>query len=116
MDSPFDALPRVQPSDWPDEPYPAATGIMDQVFDATDTTYKFYWFLSLLERVFRAEENHRLALSMLEIGQEMIGKPLIRADRNALRSISTRAEITSTSFTDHHQWGDLKADPLQLFQ
>ena len=32
----------------------------------------------------------------------------------ALRSISTRAVITSTSFTNHYEWGDLKADPLKL--
>ena len=31
-----------------------------------------------------------------------------------LRSVSTRAVITSTSFTNHYAWGDLKADPLKL--
>jgi hypothetical protein len=41
---------------------------------------------------------------------------LTQADMNALRSISTRAEITSTSFTNHYEWGDLKADPLQLLE
>src|SRR4029077_5477212 len=35
---------------------------------------------------------------------------------DALRSISTRAEITSTSFTNHYEWGDLKADPLKLLE
>src|SRR5215469_13425077 len=33
-----------------------------------------------------------------------------------LRDISTRAEITSTSFTNHYEWGDLKADPLKLLE
>jgi hypothetical protein len=33
-----------------------------------------------------------------------------------LRSISTRAVITSTSFTNHYEWGDLKADPLKLLE
>ena len=29
----------------------------------------------------------------------------------ALRDLSTRAVITSTSFTNHYEWGDLKAEP-----
>ena len=33
-----------------------------------------------------------------------------------MRSISTRAAITSTSFTNHYEWGDLKADPLKLLE
>jgi hypothetical protein len=33
-----------------------------------------------------------------------------------LRSVSTRAVITSTSFTNHYEWGDLKADPLELLE
>src|SRR5215831_15022667 len=33
-----------------------------------------------------------------------------------LRSISTRAAITSTSFTNHYEWGDLKADPFKLLE
>jgi hypothetical protein len=72
MASPFDLLPRVQPSDWPNEPYPGATSIIGRVFDAVDTTYKFYWFLSLLEHVSQAEEKDRLTVSILEIGREMI--------------------------------------------
>jgi hypothetical protein len=72
MVSPFDLLPKVQPSEWPNEPYPGATGVIGRVFDATDTTYKFYWFLSLLEHVSRAQENDRLNVSISEIGREMI--------------------------------------------
>ena len=43
-----------------------------------------------------------------------IDRTLTRAEMTALRSISTRAVITSTSFTNHYEWGDLKADPLRL--
>ena len=45
-----------------------------------------------------------------------IDRPLTEADVDALRSISTRAEITSTGFTNHYEWGDLKADPLRLLE
>ncbi len=34
----------------------------------------------------------------------------------ALRSISTRAAITATSFTNHYEWGDLKANPSKLIE
>ncbi|KQT60150.1 hypothetical protein ASG52_18705 [Methylobacterium sp. Leaf456] len=40
-----------------------------------------------------------------------IDRPLSGADRKALRAISSRAEITATSFTNHYEWGDLKGDP-----
>jgi hypothetical protein len=43
-----------------------------------------------------------------------IDRSLTKAEMAALRSISTRAVITSTSFTNHYEWGDLKADPLKL--
>src|SRR6202790_2338534 len=33
-----------------------------------------------------------------------------------LRSVSTRAVIPSSSFTNHYEWGDLKADPLKLLE
>lgn len=45
-----------------------------------------------------------------------IDRVLTKAEMAALRSISTRAVITSTSFTNHYDWGDLKADPLQLLE
>jgi hypothetical protein len=31
-----------------------------------------------------------------------------------LRAISTRAEISATSFRNEYSWGNLKADPAQL--
>ena len=45
-----------------------------------------------------------------------IDRALTKAERDELRSISTRATITSTSFTNHYEWGDLKADPLKLLE
>ena len=41
-------------------------------------------------------------------------RTLTKAEMATLRAISTRAVITSTSFTNHYEWGDLKADPLKL--
>jgi len=43
-----------------------------------------------------------------------VDRPLTKAELAALRSISTRAVITPTSFTNHYEWGDLKAAPLKL--
>jgi hypothetical protein len=43
-----------------------------------------------------------------------IDRPLSETEVDALGAISTRAEITSTSFTNNYEWGDLKADPLKL--
>ncbi len=43
-----------------------------------------------------------------------IDRVLTKAEMAELRSVSTRAVITSTSFMNHYEWGDLKADPLKL--
>ena len=43
-----------------------------------------------------------------------IDRPLTKKEMAALRSISTRAAITTTSFTNHYEWGDLKANPSKL--
>jgi hypothetical protein len=45
-----------------------------------------------------------------------IDRPLTRKEMAALRSISTRAAITATSFTNHYEWGDLKANPSKLLE
>jgi len=45
---------------------------------------------------------------------QAIDRPLDRAAQQALRSISSRAQITATSFTNHYEWGDLKGDPREL--
>jgi len=45
-----------------------------------------------------------------------IDRALTKVEIAELRSVSTRAVITSTSFTNHYEWGDLKADPLKLLE
>jgi hypothetical protein len=45
-----------------------------------------------------------------------IDRPLAKKEMAALRSISTRAAITTTSFTNHYEWGDLKANPSKLLE
>ena len=45
-----------------------------------------------------------------------IDRPLARKEMAALRSISTRAAITATSFTNHYEWGELKANPSKLLE
>ena len=47
---------------------------------------------------------------------QAVDRPLSEADRSALRSLSTRARITATSFTNHYEWGDFKGDPQQLME
>ncbi|MEH3119116.1 MAG: hypothetical protein PGN25_16385 [Methylorubrum populi] len=42
---------------------------------------------------------------------QAVDRPLSQGDRAALRAISTRAEITATTFENHYEWGDLKGDP-----
>jgi hypothetical protein len=45
-----------------------------------------------------------------------IDHALTKTELAALRAISTRAVITTTSFTNHYEWGDLKANPLKLLE
>lgn len=45
---------------------------------------------------------------------QAVDRLLSAEDRAALRAISTRARITSTSFTNHYEWGDLKANPVDM--
>ncbi len=47
---------------------------------------------------------------------KVIDRALTKSEMAELRAISTRAVITSTSFTNHYEWGDLKADPLKLLE
>lgn len=47
---------------------------------------------------------------------QAIDRPLDRAAQDALRSISSRARITATSFTNHYEWGDLKGDPRKFIE
>src|SRR3546814_15172345 len=60
-----------------------------------------------------------LGLSMSEYQYyefQAIDRPLDRAAQEALRSISSRARISATSFTNHYEWGDLKGDPCKLME
>ena len=45
-----------------------------------------------------------------------VDRPLTREERGDLRVISTRAEITATSFTNEYNWGDLKASARDLVE
>src|SRR5271165_1499868 len=47
---------------------------------------------------------------------QAIDRPLDRAAQQALRSISSRARITATSFTNSYEWGDLKGDPSKFME
>ena len=47
---------------------------------------------------------------------QAVDRPLDEGDRRALRALSTRARITDTSFINHYEWGDLRADPVELMK
>jgi hypothetical protein len=47
---------------------------------------------------------------------QAVDRPLDRRAQEALRSISSRARITATSFTNHYEWGDFKGDPRELVE
>lgn len=43
-------------------------------------------------------------------------RPLTTREQAELRSLSTRADITATSFVNTYQWGNLKGDPSKLME
>ena len=45
-----------------------------------------------------------------------LDRSLTQREMRELRAISTRAEITSTSFVNTYQWGDLKGDPNRFME
>jgi hypothetical protein len=47
---------------------------------------------------------------------QAIDKPLSEKDREELRDISSRAQITSTSFVNEYNYGSFKGDPLKLVE
>ena len=47
---------------------------------------------------------------------QAIDRPLDEADRKALRNISSRANITSTAFTNEYHWGDFRGNPRKLME
>ncbi len=45
-----------------------------------------------------------------------IDRPLTMAQQAELRAVSTRGQISSSSFVNEYQWGDLKADPRKWME
>lgn len=45
-----------------------------------------------------------------------IDRPLSARDQAELRTISSRAQITAVSFTNHYDWGDLRASPHTMME
>lgn len=45
-----------------------------------------------------------------------VDRPLTGRERAELRALSTRAEITATSFVNTYEWGDFKGDPRTLME
>jgi hypothetical protein len=45
-----------------------------------------------------------------------VDKPLNEKDMQALRNLSTRAQITISSFVNEYNWGDFKGNPLKLME
>ncbi|WP_088986562.1 hypothetical protein [Micromonospora chokoriensis] len=45
-----------------------------------------------------------------------VDRPLTGRERAELRSLSTRANITATSFANTYEWGNFKADPRKLME
>ena len=45
-----------------------------------------------------------------------VDRPLTEGEMGELSGISTRADITPTSFINEYNWGDLKANPAKLLQ
>ena len=47
---------------------------------------------------------------------QAVDKPLNEQDMRELRKLSTRAQITPTSFINVYNWGDFRGDPLTLVE
>jgi len=45
---------------------------------------------------------------------QAVDKPLTEQDMKALRDLSSRAQITPTSFVNIYHWGDFKGDPFKM--
>ncbi|MEU0157199.1 hypothetical protein ABZ071_36255, partial [Micromonospora fulviviridis] len=45
-----------------------------------------------------------------------VDRPLTGRERAELRSLSTRADITATSFVNTYEWGNFKGDPRTLME
>lgn len=47
---------------------------------------------------------------------QAIDRPLSEDDMRWLRGLSTRAQITTTSFVNTYNWGDFRGDPIKLME
>ncbi len=47
---------------------------------------------------------------------QAIDRPLSEDDQRWLRGLSTRAQITTTSFTNVYHWGDFRGDPIKIME
>jgi hypothetical protein len=74
MKSPFDLLPSITRDKLPFEPYPGATSVIGLIFENTDTTYKFFWFLSLLDRAKATGSRTDLRVEIKELAREMVAQ------------------------------------------
>ena len=74
MKSPFDVLPGIANSKLPFEPYPGATGVVGHIFGSTDTTYKFFWFLALLEGTKNTPSRLDLSLELRGATRELVAQ------------------------------------------
>lgn len=45
---------------------------------------------------------------------QAIDRPLDKSDQEALRNLSSRAQITSTRFTNYYNWGDFRGKPRSM--
>jgi hypothetical protein len=45
-----------------------------------------------------------------------VDQPLTTREQSELRSLSTRADITTTSFVNTYEWGNFKGDPRELME
>jgi len=49
-------------------------------------------------------------------GFQALDRPLSEEDMRWLRGLSTRADITTTSFVNVYHWGDFRGDPVKLME
>ena len=47
---------------------------------------------------------------------QALDKPLTRQQQKELRSLSSRAEITATSFVNEYNYGDFRGEPPELME
>ncbi|MGW2841659.1 hypothetical protein ACWCWD_28205 [Streptomyces sp. NPDC001493] len=45
-----------------------------------------------------------------------VDRPLSERQRDELRALSTRAQITANRMINHYEWGDFKGDPISLIE